>query len=94
MARLAHSFAARFLAASARTPADRQSASWLRIIQPVDRGVTADFAPVRLEGVEDAWSFFHLESENPNCTRVDYRTIGPADESGAYAQWLKAPIEE
>ncbi len=93
LARLAHSFSARFLAASARSPAERQSADWPRIIEHIDNGITADFAPVGDDDGGTEWSAFHFWGNVPGRTRVDYRTMGPADESGAYRVWLEAPLE-
>lgn len=89
--RLANSYAARYLASSARNPADRANLDWAEILRRVDRGIVADFAPIGDDNGDvrewDAMKFYG--QEHRTWSRADYRTIGPADESGGYNAWLE-----
>ena len=95
LVRLANSFAARIIAGNARSPEERASADWAEIIRRVDAGITADFVPIGDDNGDirewDATKFYG--QEHRTWARADYRTIGPADESGGYASWLATPVQ-
>ncbi len=92
--RLAHSYAARYLASSARNPVDRAKLDWVEIIRRIDRGIVVDFAPI---GDDDGdvleWDAMKFYGQNHTTwARADNRTIGPADESGRYQAWLDTTL--
>lgn len=95
LVRIANSFAARILASTTRSPEERAAADWAEIIRRVDSGITADFAPIGDDNGDirewDAMKFYG--QEHRTWARADYRTIGPADESGGYANWLATPTQ-
>jgi len=96
LVRLANSFAARFLANEGRSPEERAAADWGEIIRRVDAGITEDFAPIGDDNGNirewDAMKFYGQEPET--WARADYRTLGPADETGGYQTWLNTPVAE
>jgi hypothetical protein len=96
---LANTLAARLLVLGAGGPEDRQNGvDWQRVLQYTANGVTAG---------NDLW--FQLSSDRSsqvlqriqnNTTggatnaRWDYRTIGMADQSGAYQAWIAADVNQ
>lgn len=96
LVKLANSFAARFIANAGRSPAERAATDWAEVIRRVDAGITQDFAPIGDDNGNirewDAMKFYGQEIET--WARADYRTIGPADETGGYQAWLDTPVEE
>jgi hypothetical protein len=82
---LTHSYEARFMAAVARTPADRAAVEWGTVVTHVDAGVAEDFG-VNLDGPSGVWGVT-LKGFMGNGSDVDLALIGPADQSGAYSAW-------
>jgi hypothetical protein len=91
LAELAHSYAARFRAAVARTPAERAAVNWSEVIADVDAAITEDwimdmdpnlgwYNEVIDYGTYPGWA------ENP------YFVMGMADQSGNYDRWLAQPL--
>jgi hypothetical protein len=85
--RLTHSYEARFMAAVARSPAERAAVDWNEVLTHIQSGVTADFG-VDLDGPAGVWriqnglkDFMGLGSD------VDLAYLGPADQSGAYSTY-------
>ena len=91
LARLGHTYAARILASSARSPEERDRADWASIRSHLEQGITEDFG-IECDG-ENWWSNLHGLASNSTFCRTDYKLIGPADTSGAYAAWLASPVE-
>jgi hypothetical protein len=100
LVQIANSYKARYAAITARTPSERESlshvsASWADVVTWIDNGVTEDFAPIGNDNGEvlewDCQKFYG--SDGATWSRADYRTIGPADESGGYENWLATPVE-
>lgn len=90
LGQLAHSYIARFMAQVARDPNERASANWAQVISHGDQGITQDFAPI---GDGDYWwDGMKYLGQNAIWARADYKTIGPADTSGAYQNWLNTPV--
>ncbi len=92
MVKLINSFIARLTVQVARDEAERAAVNWSTVIGLVDVGITADFAPV---GTDQSIAYDCLKfigQEGTGWTRTDYRTIGPADESGGYDAWLAKPL--
>lgn len=96
LAKIVHSYIARFLAQVARDPAERAAADWVKIKSEAMKGIDEDFAPVG-DGTEDDWwhsqQWFHND-RGGTWGRVDYKHIGGADESGAYQNWLNTPVAQ
>jgi len=95
LARLAHSYKARFRAAVARTKAERQAADWNAIAADANAGVTADW-----DLVFDCNIPTFCDNGNGG---VDYAlypgwqmqnnfVAGMADQSGAYQTWMSTAV--
>jgi hypothetical protein len=99
LVQLIHSQLARWIPQVARTPAQRDAVDWAEVISHVDQGITSDFfiqgdggAPADgLWGKPQLWWTFE---SNPIWGRADYKTIGPADTSGGYQNWLATPVAQ
>lgn len=93
--RLSNSYKARYEAAVARTPEERAAADWASISTWVDNGITETFTPIGNDDGDTEWDCMKFYGEEPNTwARADYRTIGPADESGGYEAWLDTPVAD
>jgi len=97
LAQLAHSFAAKFLAYGARTPAERQAVDWNAVLGHIGAGITADIAPTAISGVLFS-DYRRLMARQRTTTpgdfsRLDNNLVGPADTSGAYQAWLNTPVD-
>ncbi|MEJ2185335.1 MAG: hypothetical protein P8Z36_05295 [Gemmatimonadota bacterium] len=88
---LVHSMKARYMAAVARTPADRQGLNWNNIISEIDQGL-----PNGLTLVEDwnvGWYNEAIDySTYPGWQEMPYWIAGMADQSGNYQTWLNTPL--
>lgn len=96
LGRLARSYRARIAMAVARTPAERASVDWSQVLADADAGIARDWGG-RWDGNAEeswAWSIDKLIGSHPVWTRQDYRTIGPADASGAWQVWINAEPSE
>ncbi|HSH45063.1 MAG TPA: hypothetical protein VK966_04365, partial [Longimicrobiales bacterium] len=97
LARLANSYAARFIAHSARTWEERAAVDWEEVIRRIDAGITEDFAP---DGLLESWESDHrrllarVRSRPGDHWRMDYFALGPADTTGQFQEWANAPSEE
>lgn len=90
LAQWAHSYLARYLAAVARTPAERASVDWARVVFHAERGVP-EKASVEADGAIWWWA----AAERPaSWIRIANDLIGPADESGAYEAWRATPVQD
>ena len=94
---LANSMAARILVLSARNPAERRTVDWNQVLQRTANGLTSDFEVELSQGRRTSLLYARTQN-NPvacgNCLRMDYRTIGLADVSGAYQAWFALPFAE
>lgn len=94
LARIAHSYAARILVYTARTPEERAAVDWDRVLFHLERGITEDHGAM---GGASPWlSNYLLRAQNATALpqRADYKLIGPADISGSYQEWLALPVED
>ncbi len=91
MIQLINSFIARFMVQVARDPAERAAVDWNTVVDLVEAGITVDFAPVGSNS-GPGWDGLKIVSQRRGWTAADYRTIGPADESGGYQNWLNTPL--
>lgn len=93
LARIAHSMKARYRAAAARTPAERQAVDWNAVIADVDAGVTSDFTQ-NMDANND-WYFAVVDyGTYPGWSESPYWIYGMADQSGNYQAWLALSIAE
>jgi hypothetical protein len=95
LAQLAHSMAARFRAAVARTPAERQAVDWNAVVADANAGITADW-----EITQDCntGTFCNLTNDATIYRLLDGWQMqnnwvaGMADTSGAYQAWIATPL--
>lgn len=92
LARIAHSYAARFMAGVARSPEERANVDWNAVASHVDQGIQSDLM-VSGEAASGWWSGIKtLGADYTVWARVDMRQIGPADTSGAWENWMSTPV--
>ncbi|MGW8320664.1 MAG: hypothetical protein ACWGSD_03840 [Thermodesulfobacteriota bacterium] len=93
LARLAHSYKARFRAQVARTPEERAAVEWNAVLADVDAGLQGDHL---MEMDWDAgWYNAILDySTWPSWHNLNYFISGMADQSGHYQEWLQVPFYE
>jgi hypothetical protein len=96
----ANTLAARLLVLAARTPQERTSGvNWQRVLTFTQNGITAPANDFEFLLTSDRTSqlLFRQQSNTATGTtnaRWNYRTIGPADQSGAYQRWIAQPVAE
>jgi hypothetical protein len=93
VARLAHSFSARFLAAQARNRAARQdSVDWNLVISHIDQGIQADFSPQAVpEILVDDYKRVAARQRGAtpgDFARADSWLVGPADSTDRMLNWV------
>ncbi|MCS7081602.1 MAG: hypothetical protein N2561_06500, partial [Bacteroidetes bacterium] len=90
LAALCYAFLARYEAAVARSPQERAQVNWNQILQWISRAVTRDYFA---QGDGNLWwaGYIYL-GQDPTWTRADYKTIGLADRSNRYIDWLNTPL--
>ena len=93
LAALAHSYAARYMAGVARTPADRDALDWNAILAHAELGYTDDFGPY-CDGYVNWGNDYRYAVNLASWKRADYKTVGIADTSGNYEAWLNTPVHE
>lgn len=97
---LGHTMIARLLIYSARTPEERAALNWAKILSHTEKGLTYDWGPELQDGVITDPSYLaRLTPQNINSPptsqfRASYLLIGPADQSGAYQQWIATQPRE
>jgi hypothetical protein len=91
LARVAHSYIARSLAYTPRTPAERAAVNWNQVLTHLDQGITEDHAPIAESGKITA--LFRAYTQHA-WFWADYRLIGPGDVSGRYQEWINAPPQD
>jgi hypothetical protein len=94
-ARVIHSYLARTMVYAARSPEERAAVDWARVIQHVDAGITADFAPSGtpdvMESIYKHRAARHRTTTPGDFMRVDYMVVGPADQSERFRNWYNTP---
>jgi hypothetical protein len=79
-----------------RTPQERQNVDWQAVIDDIDGGFTEMNGGQTFKMVDTAqekwFSGFRYYGKNDGWIRVDLRTIGPADVTNAYQNWLSANL--
>lgn len=90
LVRIISSYQARYLASLARNPEERAAVNWQKVIDLANAGVTEDWGPIL--GGTDTWDTDDKGYQGKlDWFRIDYKTIGPGDISGAYKTWLDTP---
>ena len=96
--RLANSYAARFIAYTPRTPAERQQADWNEVLRRVDAGIITDFAPHGVQDILDSEYRYRIGRNRAGTPgdfmRVNNRLVGPADISGNFQAWMATPVQD
>lgn len=95
--RMANSYVARLMVYSARTPAERAAVDWAKVMQRVDSGITADFAPVAVTDILwDDWKRLVARvrqvSRPSDFGRPSYWTLGPADSANGWVNWVATSV--
>ncbi|MFH1764650.1 MAG: RagB/SusD family nutrient uptake outer membrane protein [Gemmatimonadota bacterium] len=91
--RFAHSLKARYMAETARTPAERAAVNWNAVIQELDQGITEDWM-MNMDW-EVGWSSSALHyAGRPDWGQLNNFVWGMADQSGNYQEWLSLPFSE
>jgi hypothetical protein len=94
--RLANSFAAKALAQTPRTRAERAAVDWAEVIRRVDAGIQTDFAPVAQPDILwDDWKRLvaRVRTGPPSdYGRPSYWLIGPADSAQGFVNWAATPV--
>lgn len=86
LAKVAKSMKARYRAAAARTPAERQAVNWAAVIADVDAGITSTFYANYDDAngwSQDAWGY----GTYPYWSQAAYFIWGMADQSGNFQTW-------
>ncbi len=97
-AQVIHSYIARTLVYWARSPEERAQVDWNQVIAHVDEGITEDFAPNGTPGIMSS-TYKNRASRQRTVTpgdfmRVDYKLVGPADQSDAVHRVVQHPVVE
>jgi hypothetical protein len=93
---MANTLAARLIVLNARSPEDRRTkVDWQEVLRRTAAGLTDSDYEVLLGPTAARESQLIQRVQNNATTgttnaRVDYRVIGPADQSGAYQQWISS----
>lgn len=93
LAALARSYRARYRMGVARSPAERAAVDWAAVLAEVENGIERDWVGYYDGDWENNWAWAMdklFAGVEPNWARLDYRTIGPADASGAWEAWINA----
>ncbi len=84
--KIMNSYTARFMAAVARTPAERAAVNWTEVINRINKGITQDFG-IMLDNT-DWYDLYKNYTQRFDWFRADMKAVGPSDISGAYQAWL------
>jgi hypothetical protein len=92
LARLAHSYKARFMARVARTPAERDMVAWDQVIFHAERGVEQMFAPI--SNWSTWWDEIQYYGVFSNWSQMSYYHFGAADVTGQWQTWRATPWDD
>lgn len=94
--RLANSFAAKALAQTPRTRAERAAVDWAEVIRRVDAGIQTDFQPVAQPDILwDDWKRLvaRVRTGPPSdFGRPSYWVLGPADSTQGFVSYAATPV--
>jgi hypothetical protein len=91
---VAHSYIARSLVYTPRSPEERAAVDWEAVLYHAERGIQDNWGPIRDRNDLLWWSNYHERIRFGGDARIHPKLIGPADTSGAYQAWLATPHEE
>lgn len=96
LARLANSYAAKLIAYSPRTRAERDAVDWNEVIRRIDAGIVVDFAPIAQQDILfDDWKRLTARvrtvTRPSDFGRPSYWMLGPADASNGFVNWAATP---
>lgn len=102
LARLGHSFIARFIAYTPRTRDERDAADWARVIIEVDSGITTNFAPTAVVDIlVDDFKRVAARTRGSGASfipgdfaRVDYWMVGWSDSTNRFRDWAAKPVDQ
>jgi hypothetical protein len=91
--RLTNSYAARLLAYSPRTRAERAAVNWAEVLRRIDAGILVDFAPVGqvdilFDDYKRLLARLRTAGRPSDYARPSYWLIGPADSTNGWQNWL------
>jgi hypothetical protein len=93
---LANSYAARIIAYTPRTRAERNAVNWAQVLARVDAGIRTDFAPVAQPDILwDDWKRLvaRVRTGPPSdFGRPSYYVLGPADSTNGFVTYLATPF--
>jgi hypothetical protein len=91
LAQICHSEKAQYMAAVARTPAERKAVNWDAVISEVNAGITESWTPFMDDF--NGWGQESLDYGGyRGWTESAYYIYGMADQSGNYQRWLSIPL--
>jgi hypothetical protein len=95
--RLVNSFAARLLAYTPRSRAERAAVDWNEVIRRIDAGIQTDFAPIAQQDILwDDWKrlIARVRTGPPSdFGRPSYWVLGPADSTQGFVNYVNTPLE-
>ena len=91
----ARAFRARYRTQLPRSPAERAAVNWNAVLADLSEGLPFEFAAHFKESPSPWWCRVKLHAgTQAGWARIDYRTVGPADVSGAWETWINSPPDE
>lgn len=94
---MANTLAARLLVIGARNPQERANVDWQRVLRFTEAGIAAgNDLEVQLTANRTSQLVQRLQNNTVGGTtnaRWNYHTIGMADQSGRYQQWIGSPLQ-
>ncbi|MGH7467185.1 MAG: RagB/SusD family nutrient uptake outer membrane protein [Longimicrobiales bacterium] len=86
LVQLAYTMLARILVYTPRTPEERATVNWQKVLDATSKGLTYDFGPTLQSGLLTSTYFDRMQATTR--ARADNKLVGPSDVSGNYQAWL------
>ena len=97
VARLGHSFIARFLISVPRDRAARDAVDWTRVLAEAEQGIQTDLTPIAEPIIfENGFTFRAARQRTTtpsDFARVDNWVVGPADSTNTFITWVNTPVQ-
>lgn len=98
MVGLINLYMARYMARWPRSPSEAQEVDWAAVQSRLEQGLDLEGNPFTQPATGQFWGGLEVWTEWGGAAlqlaMVDNKTVGPADQSGAYQDWLNAPPNE
>lgn len=97
LARLAHTYIARFMTYVPRSAEERAAVDWTTVINEINQGIVADFAPIGSPTglVDNGKRLFARANNFPgDQQRASNWLVGPADSLDGFKNWVATPVAE